>query len=117
MVVLSWAVGQAAEARLDEAAAREAFAVDHPDSVVLSVTMGTDGRAALLQLGDGTVGAVFVLGDRFVTRWLTAPLTAGWSPQGGLRLYAADPKAPRLLVALDSGPGLQWVSRLAKLGA
>lgn len=117
MVVVSLALGQAAEARLDEAAARDAFAVDHPDSVVLSVTVGTDGRAALLQLEDGAVGTVFVLGDRFVTRRLTASLTAGWSAERGLQLHAADPKAPRLLVPLDADVGLQWVSRLAKLGA
>jgi len=117
VVVLSWALGQAEEARLDEETARAAFAVDHPDCAVRAVTVGTDGRGALLQLDDGTVGAVFVLGDCYVTRRLSTSLQAGWSPKRGLQLHAADPKAPRLRVAMDADTGLQWVSRLAGLGA
>ena len=117
VVVLSWALGQAEEARLDEDAARAAFAVDHPDCAVRDVTVGTDGRGALLQLEDGTVGAVFVLGDRYVTRRICTSLQAGWSPERGLQLHAADPKAPRLRVAMDADAGWHWVSRLAELGA
>ncbi|RIK86898.1 MAG: hypothetical protein DCC69_06290 [Hyphomicrobiales bacterium] len=69
VVVAVHLTGGSVRARLADAdAARSRFAVDFPDLDIARVHLTADGDAAFLALGDGRVGIVKAVGDRFLTR-------------------------------------------------
>lgn len=66
--------GGSVAARLaDPAAARARFAIDFPDLAIGAVHLTLDGGGAFLALGDGRVGIVKAVGDRFLTRVVSGP--------------------------------------------
>jgi hypothetical protein len=48
--------------------AEQAFRLDYPDAEVREVLLSADSRAAILALGDGSIGLVEAFGAKFVTR-------------------------------------------------
>lgn len=64
-----------------EAEARAAFARDYPDIVAGAVRLAGDGTGALLVLGDGRIGVLSAIGDRFLTR-IVAPGSAALTANG-----------------------------------
>jgi hypothetical protein len=70
----------------DEAAARERFAVDHPEIAVTRVWLTADRTAAVLDLGGGTAGLVHAIGGKFLTRIVGAEDLAGAPRASGDRL-------------------------------
>jgi hypothetical protein len=115
VIALTWAVGWGrAEklASLDAAAAR--FRVDFPAAEVKGGALGKDGRAAVLDLGDG-FGLVTVLGDEFVTRMLRAEDIAAKSGENELVFTLPDPTLPRVRLALEPDDAAQWLARVTKV--
>ncbi|HRP78458.1 MAG TPA: hypothetical protein PL183_05060 [Aquamicrobium sp.] len=93
VVLVVHLTGGSRRARLeDEAAARARFGLDFPDLAVEAVHLTAAADAAFLALGDGRVGIVQAIGDRFLTRVVAARDLAG-APQvtgATLRLRLKD---------------------------
>ena len=78
VVLIVHLTGGSRRARLDgEAAARARFGVDFPDLGVETVHLTAAADAAFLALGDGRVGIVQAIGDKFLTRVVAARDLAG----------------------------------------
>lgn len=84
------------------------------------VSLAVDGRAALLELADGTVGLVERCGRRWNVRLLQPREILGVerAVDGAIRLRFADFGWPRARVQLSDADACQrWVERLAALRA
>lgn len=112
-VLLGWSTP--AELTADQAA--ELYLEDHPElsREGLEVVVAGDRSAALVWPGPGApVGAVFVLGDRAVTRRLSPELIRRIEPTaGGLVIRLRDYTRPVLRVPLgDAATRELWRTRL-----
>ena len=116
VVLLTSAVGWSTEARLETAeGVRAAWRLEHPeDTLEDDVLIGVDGRSALVGLGEGGVGLVFVLGDRFVVRRLTPGTLRGVAAtQQGIRLRFLGFGRPEVVVRTGQSPETaHWRARL-----
>jgi hypothetical protein len=116
VVVLTLALGWSATAEIaDPDAARALLADDFPDFRPEEVVLSDDRHAALLAGGEA-VGAVFVLGDRTVTRLLRGEAIRAVRDDGvGVVIELNDPTRPRLSVPLaDAGARRSWLARLER---
>lgn len=119
VVALTAAFGWTAGATLDPSGARARYLEDFPDDRILDLRLGDARRAALLDVGDA-VGVVAVLGDRALTRRLTArelrSVTEDTGEGAGLVLRLRDLGAPRLRVAVaDPAERQAWRDRLERV--
>jgi hypothetical protein len=113
VIGLTWLVGWGRQARiasLEAASAR--FQADFPAAEVKGGAVGKDGRAALLELGEG-FGLVTVLGDELVTRKLRAHEFALKRGKDCLVLELPDPTLARAQLALDAEMLAHWEDRLS----
>ena len=111
IVGLTHLLGGSVGVQLTEAAIRSRLAHDLPDSTVTDIALSSDRRSALVELEDGTVAAVLVLGDALVSRRLPArpQLT---ETAAGLRLRLRDPGCPSITLALPTSAHQRWMARL-----
>jgi hypothetical protein len=114
VIALTWAVGWGKRARivnLEAASAR--FHADFPAAEIKGGALGRDGRAALLELGEG-FGLVTVLGDELVTRKLRARDIASATAGGqDLLLTLADPTLPPGRLSLGTKEAATWAEKLS----
>jgi hypothetical protein len=114
VIGLTWLVGWGRQARiasLEAASAR--FQADFPAAEVKGGAVGKDGRAALLELGEG-FGLVTVLGDELVTRKL-GDVTSATQTGEGLVITLPDPTLPRVRLALEADDSAKWLARLTQV--
>lgn len=117
VVVLSRALGGASRAHLaDNAAVVGALAEEAPGVEPGAVFRSEDGRAGLVELGDG-VGIVGTLGDGLWVRWLRRGSVGRVAVQGGgLRVRVRDPGLPPVdLTMPDAADRAAWAARLEAL--
>lgn len=114
LVALAWRFGVPAARIGDVAEAGARFVEDFPDDEVVSGVLDREGRAALLELAEGTrVGLVMAFGDRFVTRRLGArDLRAARAGGGVLLLRLDDPVLPAVALELGEEAAEHWRRRL-----
>ncbi|MBB4211849.1 hypothetical protein EV659_10613 [Rhodothalassium salexigens DSM 2132] len=140
LVAMNWALGHWQGARIDDGQAAAArYARDHWDDRIDDVVVDRSGRLALLWLNGGAaLGLVQTLGDRMVTRRLTAdalrspdrsataaplpapPATALSERSGAptLHLRIADLSRSRYRLVLDDrAEAVRWADRLDRMAA
>ena len=99
-----------------DAQVREIWALDHRIHVS-EVARSDDASAALLALADGSLGLVFVLGDRFVCRTLSADTVRSAHAHGDrLVVRLRDMGASRIVLRwTDATTRNAWQQRLEGL--
>lgn len=81
-------------ANAEQATAR--FLIDYPEAAVERGIVSADRRDAVLELGDGHVGLVHVVGSNFLTRFVSrGEMAARASGQGAVDLLTHDLTWPR----------------------
>jgi hypothetical protein len=121
--------GGSAQARLPGTdQARQRFATDYPEATVSTVFVTEDEGTAFLLLGDGAVGVVHGIGDKFLTRIVaSADVVALNAPdertlslrlrdftwKGGDFRFAGDEAAAALAAALSANGGAMRARRQA----
>lgn len=122
MVGVSWLLGGWRTGRLaDPDAALAAFRQDYPDFGATDRVVAVDGAAALFAGDEPALGAVFALGDAFVTRTLwpgdVRRCDVAPRPDGTVRLTirTADLTAPKLALTLPAAEAEHWRERVAAL--
>ncbi len=135
LIALShWAGAWRTAAMTDARQVRERLAIDAPDEHVIETMIAADGHTALALTAHGHVYLMIVLGNRLVSRALTAANLRAVHPgsenpdashtgtimQGpnALLLVLDDPTLPkrRLVMDADSAPMLvPWLTRLKAL--
>lgn len=98
LVVLAWRLGALKTARLtDGDAASARFAQDFPILKPSHIFVSSDGTAALLDVGEGNVGAVIAVGDRLATRlWRCGDLIGVTSEGDRLVIETRDMTCPHI---------------------
>jgi len=68
--ICAWAMSRKRVSRIgiDEALVREVLAQDHPDYQLSKIAVGTDEKAALLEVHPGGFGIVSLLGDKWTIK-------------------------------------------------
>lgn len=85
--------------------ARTRFAVDHPDAEMGRCLLSADGRDAVIELADGTIGFVHAVGSKFLTRHaLRGEIrgSTGHDDPAKLVLATGDFTWPRATVSFES---------------
>lgn len=109
IAVLLHLLGLTAPRRLDRTRARAGWLREFPDTDVTSVTLCTDGSAALVVTPHGP-GVVWPMGADTTARWLSGARIL--PAKHGLTIHMADVTAPRLTLRLSPDEAQHWTQAI-----